>query len=164
MSTNPKLDSDIFQMYDDLIKNQKLTPVAVQRALILYQDMVRIMDKYKPLLADPTNGLKYALQMDKEIIGLLGKEIDMNFYEGMMDAATKTLMSVMKIPQVKELSKQFALEVAGKSPNGAQLEDLIKKAFGGTTEKTGTTETGTKDSTMDSILDTLGVPRKDRLN
>jgi hypothetical protein len=70
------------------------------------------MDKYKAGLADPSNRPNVLMEMDKEVLTLLGKEIDSNFYEGMMDATMKSLISVMKIPQVQEISKQFAMDVA----------------------------------------------------
>jgi hypothetical protein len=156
--SNSKLNDEITQMYEEMIKTQKLTPVAVQRAVVLYQEMHTIMNKYKDQLRDPESVHSAMLQMDKEIISILAKELDMNFYEGMMDTATKTLISVMKIPQVKELSKQFALDVSGKVPNAGALEDLIKKAFGDKPEQTG------DKSAMESILDSISNPGKDRLN
>jgi hypothetical protein len=162
MSNNA--NDEIMKLYEYLVKEQQLTPTAVQRALTLYQKVVQVMDKYKAGLIDPSNRPNVLMEMDKEILTLLGKEIDSNFYEGMMDATMKSLISVMKIPQVQEISKQFAIDVASKSPNGGSLKDLIKKAFKGDDSKeTTTTEKGS--SAMDSILDSLGVtPGKDRLN
>ncbi len=116
------------QLMEEMTTVHKLTPVAIDRAIQLYQGISTILTKYHDKLHDN----EQVFLMEKEMIIALGKEIDRNFFEGMLDAAMKTMLNVTKIPQVKDIQKNMAADVAKKfansdKPEAGQIKDLLNK-------------------------------------
>ena len=162
MSKPTDADDVAVAMFKEMVEKHKLTAVAIQRGVLLYHTVSALLAKGNGSLTDPA----LVVEIEKEIIVALAKEIDRNFYEGMLDTATKTMMSVMKIPQVKEMQKEAMADVTSKlaepgSPAADKLKQILNK-FG-----FGDVEPPKEKNAVESALDGLGIStrtKKESLN
>lgn len=124
-------EEEVKKLYDEMVGKNKLTPAGVERAIILYQLIGSIINKYRPLIQNPVTVSEATSEMEKEVILAVAKELDRNFFEGMLDVVMKSTMSVLKIPQVAEMTKSFAMEFLGASKlkDSGSLEAAMDKLF-----------------------------------
>jgi hypothetical protein len=145
-------DEKTQELYKEMIEKNKLTPTGVERSILLYQLIGSIINKYAVSSADPVTASENTFAMEKEIIIALAKEMDRNFFEGMMDATIKTAISVMKIPQVAEMTRSLAVEFLG---SGNLLDAILNNAGQKPTEqqiKKNSDETGKDTESLEGLL------------
>lgn len=169
MANSPSDEADdlVVNILEEMVEKHKLTAVAISRGIELMRSIQDLLNKYSKQLANPN----VVLEMEKEMIVLLGTEIDRNFYEGMMDAVARSAAAVMKIPQVKELQNQKIANAAAKlaTEKGPEM-DKLRMLFGKlgiNLDNATVSTTAQPKSAVDNMLDSLNIsPRtkKEDLN
>ncbi len=163
-------DDEIKKLYEEMIEKNKLTPAGLERGIILYQLIGSIINKYRPLIKNPLTGPESTIAMEKEVITALALEMDRNFFEGMLDATMKATVNVLKIPQVAEMTRSFAMEFLGsdKLKNNDDLNDLVTKMMNKKPAQESTQKSNPEDSeSLESLLSQFSASargKKENLN
>lgn len=142
MSKKSEIDYEVKATYLDVMQNNKLTPTAVERSVVIYRKVAEIIQRYQLLVNDPEAGKSYAAKMDQEIVLTMAAELDRNFYEGMMENSMRNTINLMKIPQVKVIADEQQKNLMSKLDNPDQpsaehtLDTFIKQVIGDTSPNT----------------------------
>lgn len=154
MSKQP-LNPEAVEEVQRILKEHNITAVALERAFTLYDNIAAILLRYKDLPNDA-----FALEaMEKEMVVLFAKEIDKNFYEGMLESVIRSMSMVANIPAVKQIQKDAQAKLVQKlaatdSPEADKVKDILNKLLGNLGGPKAPTSSTT---TAESVLETFGV-------
>lgn len=125
-----QIDETVQRMLKEMVDKLKLSQTGIMRGIDVMRNIQDILLKYNAQgkIDDPLS----VVEMEKEIVIILAKEFDRNFYEGMMDAMTHATAAIMKIPQVQELNNEVIAKASKKlasdsSPGAEKIRNLLNK-------------------------------------